>query len=467
MADIASTTIKVNANSVELESDLRKAGAHVSRFAAGAKNSLQSVNLRDYAEGVGRVREAFASFSQLDFSDPIRGLQSMKAALEAAAFSAKSLRSALVITGVGAALAGIGALLSAMTPAARAPTPLEAFFREREGMPATAEGGGIAGHVTMGHAAGAASRLAGTGAAVSIVDRLREGLGEAGPRMADIARSTREAAADALGGGTAERWLAEATARREAILAVGDAAVISSRSFREMSRDIEDARRSMAVMASTRAASTLRGMAESARHTADTFGMSSTDAAIHRITGGRSLGEIAAERMRTSPGVATVLTDVTRMAAAIDSIRAAGERLAAAERSERRAGEAAAIMDADAGPFGGIGKRIGSIRRLVMSGDLGGTEGMRAVGRELFGLGGSMPEIGRNAPSALMMGTSAAIAEANRLTREVASASMDPIERVRMAIEHLTDVADRERRATEEIGRALATGVLVLPAPRR
>ncbi|MBC7855092.1 MAG: hypothetical protein IAF94_16805, partial [Pirellulaceae bacterium] len=115
MAAIGSGSLILSVNGAKFDSELKAAGQNVGRFTDKASKELKTFSaqgLKNTAEGLGRVQAAMSGIQNLDFSNPVSGMMSLKSAIELTALSAKSLKGALISTGIGALLVGAGALIS-------------------------------------------------------------------------------------------------------------------------------------------------------------------------------------------------------------------------------------------------------------------------------------------------------------------------------------------------------------------
>ena len=466
--EIGKAGLILTVNGVEFEAKLKSAGDKVTDFS----KKVQKASLRDYAEGVGKVREAFASLNQLDLSNPISALQNLKSQLELVVLSAKSAKVALMTLGVGAALAIGGSILSSFfaredAPAAGSDAERLAEGRRLAGLPERRRTGlpGLLAHLPIGEGA----RRAAEAAEIERDHRARIALahsevaGSIAARRGPMEARAAVARIDPRSGDP--RMLHELSEASERAVRMDRAG--SRWDAHLLRREIAETTSTMRVTESAERTRGLLDLARGTRDDASRIGMGPEAAALADLDrGDTERVERHTSRMREleraySSGTLT-MREHARMVAEHASAFSAEEAAARAAHEAIRERGRAALAESLRSPLELASRRISEIRALGASGEI--TD--RSIGSLLMGLG-SGPEVGRNAPSALMMGTAAAVDAANRIARDTAAASADPVERVRMAIEHLTTIADDERRATEEVGRALREGRIVLPAGRR
>lgn len=479
--EIGKAGLILTVNGVEFEAKLKSAGEKVTDF----KKKVDKASLRDYAEGVGRVREAFASLNNLDLSNPISALQNLKSHLELVVMSARSARVALISLGVGAALAIGGSILSSMMGGegggggaggggaggegagradpfsrgrARAGVPgwMPSWvpFREESSRRAAEE------EIARDHAAAIAVRHA------DEASRIRAMRGPMLDRaaMAGMDPSMGDPRIMLETGRAAERARTiESSGSADTVLARGAAA-------RSIRREIVETLGTMRLSDSATRTADFTTAARRMREETATMGMGPEAAAL------AGLDRADTERVeRHAARVRELNEALSRGAITGDEhtrmLRESASALSREEAAARGAHEAirergrAAMAESLRSPLELAARRAGEMRAL--GADASMTD--RAIGSMLAGLtaGGPGSNVGLNAPTALMMGSVAAITEANRIARETAAAAEDPVDRTIRVLETMRTVEEETRREMEAIGRALRDGRIVLPAGRR
>lgn len=433
MATIGSGILTLGVSNGDFKKGLDASGKHFDAFAAKIK-AVPEMGEKIYG-AVGRVEGASRAFQELasDANIVQKGLASVELAIgsltlgmQLATKMTTGLKAALLGTGIGGIIVGLGALLNALTSARRVSGDIAADFAARH-MP-TGTTPDLGHSITSSMAAVGAlwfdssaatslwSGAGSTGAPAAGVSAISAAFGEVGPRAEEFARRARMAEH------TMESAYTEAVRLRDSLISTGSAAVLGSRHFTVLTESITS-------MGTAIEADRLRRVAAETDRLRTP--LERLNAEIERM-----------RRLMLSPatfgrGLAAMLGDVSTP---LESFR---ERVATIERLRDEAGRsrgAAFFTDLLGGRF--------------LSGDRSAFDPRfeRAMGREALGLL-RMTETDRAAPPALLRNTVEAVSAIAAARRNAVTGSME--ERMLSALREVERREAEIERHTREAATAL------------